>query len=232
MNLNCVIIEDEHASQELLRLKLTEYFPQITVLKIIDNVSEAIDFLQSNSTDLVFLDNQLKGGFGIQILEKLKEFSFDIVFLTAHSNHTIEAFKYGATHYLLKPLITEDLIEAINRVFTKRKLEVPKEARKIIINSQNESVAINHNQITYLKSSGAYTEVNTINRKIIVSKNIGKLEFQLNSNDFIRVNHSYIVNKRHILTIKKGKNAFVVLSNEEEIPISQRRYGFVINQLE
>lgn len=233
MNLNCVIIEDERASQELLRIKLNEHYPSINILKIIDNVPEALSFLRDHAVDLVFLDNQLKGGFGTQILAELNGFSFEVIFITAYEQHAIDAFRFGATHYLLKPLITDELKEAVDRVFKKNNLETSKHERKISINSHKESVSLPHSQITYLKSNGAYTEVNTLNeRKYFVSKNIGKMESQLDSDEFIRVSHSYLVNRTHIVSIKKGRNTFILLSNDEQIPVSQRKFSHVISEIE
>jgi DNA-binding LytR/AlgR family response regulator len=93
-------------------------------------------------------------------------------------------------------------------------------------------LALDFDQLYYFQSSGAYTEVNTIDKKYILSKNLGKIETELDSKKFLRVNHNFIVNKDKIESIEKGKNALINLSNRERIPISQRRYQFVLAAFE
>lgn len=234
MNLKALIIEDEPASQELLALKLERFFPDIELLKIIDNAPDALAFLTNNKVDIVFLDNQIKGGYGIQILEALPSIQFDVIFHTAHADYALQAFKFGAIHYLLKPLITSDFLDAVNRAIAKRSGQpIGKEPeKKFIVNSQQETLALDFDQLYYFQSSGAYTEVNTIDKKYILSKNLGKIETELDSKKFLRVNHNFIVNKDKIESIEKGKNALINLSNRERIPISQRRYQFVLAAFE
>lgn len=230
-SITCVIIEDEIASQELLSYKLNELFPEIDIIKIIDNVPEAISYLKIHTPDFIFLDNQLKGGYGIQLLQELNEIHFDIIFLTAHADYALQAFRYNAIHYLLKPLITSDFIDAVDRILTKRKKNFDSD-KKLFINSQNESYFIPHSQIIYLQSSGAYTELISRNKKYTISKNLGKLEAEIDSEKFIRINHSHLVNRIHIQSVEKGKQAFLILKNEDKLPISQRKYTSVITLLE
>jgi two-component system, LytTR family, response regulator len=227
--MNCVIIEDEFAGQEILKIKLKTFFPAIHVLAVIDSLEKAIEFLQVNKAkiDFIFLDIHLKGGNGLQILNQLKDRNFDVIFTTAFENYALEAFKENAIHYLLKPFSDEDFQTAVNRIFEKRNIHGQQDF--MYISTRNEEVKLAISDIFYLKSEGSYTDIFTKDRKFTSSKNLGEFEKLLQATIFVRVHHSFIINIQKIKSIEKGKNALVHLQNQTEIPISQRKMAALMS---
>jgi two-component system LytT family response regulator len=223
--MNCVIIEDELAGQEIIKFKLNEFFSEISILNVIDNTSEAIRYLTENreNIDFVFLDIEIKGGSGIDVLNSLKEFSFDIIFTTAYEHYALQAFEFGATHYLLKPINDKSFKIAVNRVIEKSIKIENQHLESILITNKNENYFIKLAEIMFLKSDGAYTEFYLEDKKLVSTKNIGEFEKTLSENIFFRIHHSYIVNKSFIKSFNKGRNGKIHISEEHILPISQRK---------
>jgi len=227
--MKCIIIEDEKSGQELLSYKLKLLFPAIEIIHIIDNKDEAVHFLNNNYVDFIFLDIEIKGGKGTDILKNLNSINFEIIFTTAYNEYMQEAFDLGALHYLMKPFKDDDLKNAVNRVL-KRKISHP-ESKSYIITHKNELKIIKFSEILYLKSDGAYTEFFTENKKLISTKNLGEIERELDATMFIRTHHSYIINKQKIEKIEKGRNGNVFLSGNHIVPISQRKMSEFLNSI-
>jgi two-component system LytT family response regulator len=219
--MNCVIIEDELAGQEIIKFKLRQYFPEINILSIIDNKSDAADFINENKNiDFIFLDIEIKGGNSLDIFSQRQNSNFEIIFVSAYDNFAIDAFKIGAAHYLLKPFNDQDFKTAIQRV-----LKNSKETQVQFLNIpfKNQIVTVPFSEIIYLKSDGSYTEVITDDKIHLSSKNLGDFEKILDKNTFFRVHHSFLVNLSKIDKIEKGRNGQVFLTNGETVPISQRK---------
>jgi two-component system LytT family response regulator len=217
-----VIIEDERASQELLVMKLTALFPEIQIKKVIENVSEAVAYLSSEVVDLVFMDNQIKGGFSGDILDQLPpEFTFGIIYITAFSEYAVEALNRGASYYLLKPFSEDELKNAVQKV-----LNLYNENRNVIqINGSGSNQFVNLNELVYIESQGSYSLFHiTGGRTVVSSKNLGYFEAKLPSSVFIRIHHSAIINMNFIASIIKGKNPKVILKQDgRQLEISQRK---------
>lgn len=228
--MNCVIIEDELAGQELLKIKLARFFPEINIVSIIDNKPEAVKFLNENpyAVDFIFLDIRIREGSGIQVLQEVKTRNFDVIFTTAYDQYMLDAFQLEATHYLLKPIQDKELKAAIERLFRKKSNISGNET--IIIPSKNSFFTLRTNEVLYFKSDGSYTEIFTQDKKLISSKNIGYFEKSLDQNYFFRIHHSYLVNKTHIVEIQKGRGGNVILKGGVQIPVSQRRMNDFIEQ--
>lgn len=219
--MNCVIIEDELAGQEIIKYKLNQYFPEIKILKIIENKQEAIEFIKSNSEiDLIFVDIEIKGGNSIEFFSDLGLIKFEIIFITAYENFAIHAFKIGATHYLLKPFKDVDFKTAVQRVIDNSTNDIDLVLK---IPYKNEWVSIPFSDIIYLKSDGSYTNIISTNKTYISSKKLGDFEKNIENSNFFRVHHSYIVNLSKIEKIIKGRNGKIHLANNDIIPISQRK---------
>lgn len=228
--MKCIIIEDEKSGQELLKYKMSSLFPEIKILSIIDNKDDAVRFLENNEIDFIFLDIQIKGGTGINVLESLNQINFDVIFTTAYNNYMEDAFEIGAVHYLMKPFKDADLKTAIDRVY--RKNYAHKENQTLVVSNKNELQIVKLSEIIYLKSDGSYTEIFLVNNKYISSKNMGEIEKVLDPTLFFRVHHSFIVNKNYIQKIEKNRNGNILLKNNHVVPISQRKLNDFIKQLE
>lgn len=219
--INCLIIEDEIASQELLVSKINFHFPKLKIKGIIDNVSEAIQFLKNNKIDLVFLDNQIKEGRGLDIIKQFENPTFSVIYCTAFPEYAIDALNYNALYYLLKPYTTEEFKVAINKYFSKSNI---KNNDYIILNHNSTKYKIPFDEIYYIKSEGSYTTFYlSTNKEIVTSKNIGSYIDKIPTNLFYRIHHSSIININMIKSFHLGSNPYVVLLNDVELTISKRK---------
>jgi two-component system LytT family response regulator len=216
--IQCVIIEDEKASQDTLIRKLNFFYPNINIKAVIDNAPEAITYLSENKIDLVFVDNHIKQGRGMDVINHFQEKKFKVIFSTAFSEYAIEALNKNASYYLLKPYSDSEFKTAINKCITSLK----ETSKSITIGSNKEIIAFK--TILYLQSEGAYTIFHLENGKTIyTSKNIGYYEKKLPSKFFFRIHHSTIVNQLKIEKIHRGINTMAILKNGIQLKISTRK---------
>jgi len=180
------------------------------------------------------------------MLERIDKTSFHIIFTTAYDQYAIKAFRYNATDYLLKPIVIEDLIEAVNRVEEQiqKKEFVNREQIKQLSDTILKKKPINYltvsgmdrvdfiqpDDIVYLKSAGRYTEfyLRDKKRKIISSRPIGQYETLLSEDQFYRIHNSFLINLNALININKRAGNYCELSNGVSLPISRRRFEGLI----
>lgn len=233
------IIDDEVHNRLVLRNIITSHFKNTSTKIIVDEglIEIAIEKINSKQPDLIFLDIQLKNGTGFDIIEKLK-YSPIIILTTAYSQYAIKAIKKNVFDYLLKPINEKELIESIERT-----QEKTNELLLYQANNTNASdgfynystsagkFSINLNEIYYFESAGSYSFMATAHKKIILSKNIGEIEKEINSDLFFRTHSGFIVNMSVIKTVESKRNGEVILLNNIKIPVSQRRVKEFLSQL-
>ena len=226
--IKCVIVEDELSGQALLADKLKRLFPEITVKCIIDNKPEAVTYLNHNVVDIVFLDNRLKGGFGLDVIQQMEHLDFEVIFATAYSQYAVEALNKGAIFYLLKPFSDADFSEAVEKAI--RKTNEKKNQLSSGVGSEN---IIKLDDIMYIESEGAYSVFTLLNKStMMASKNLGYFENRLPTDTFFRIHHSFIVNIKHVVKVKNGPSPQLVLADGVTcLPVSQRKAKAVFEQL-
>jgi two-component system, LytTR family, response regulator len=219
--IKCLIVEDEFAAQQLLMKKIELFYPQIDVEAVINNKEEAIAWIDSHEPDLVFLDVQIKGGTGLEVLQNVTYRDFEAIFLTAYDNYAIEALNQNASYYLLKPIRNEHFQQGMNLVLGR--IDARNASDFILVPNKGMQLSIKMDDILYLESDGAYTVVVTASDRYISSRNLGYYEKALPAMRFVRSHHSYIVNLAHIQAFRKGRSGVLILKNGAEIPVAQRR---------
>ena len=226
--IKCVIVEDELTGQALLADKLKRLFPEITVKCIIDNKQEAVTYLNHNVVDIVFLDNRLKGGFGLDVIQQMEHPDFEVIFATAYSQYAVEALNKGAVFYLLKPFSDADFSEAVEKAI--RKTNEKKNQLSIGVGTEN---IIKLDDIMYIESEGSYSVFTLLNKSsMMASKNLGYFENRLPTDTFFRIHHSFIVNIKHVIKVKNGPSPQLVLADGITcLPVSQRKAKAVFEQL-
>lgn len=242
------IIDDETDSREIIKLLLNSKFPKIQIVGEAATIQDGIDFLNHNTIDLLFLDIQLNGSSGFDLLRHVIDINFDIIFITAYNQFAIEAIKNNALDYLLKPIDDDEFIEAVQKATTTSKnllrhqlnslfANIPSQQHPAIVVSQNQLSLnkivllvgntyelINIENIIRLKSDNNYTEFHLSDkRKIIASKPLKFYEEKLPASKFIRVHQSHLVNSDFIKQLEKGKYALLTLTDGSKIEISQSR---------
>lgn len=216
--INCVIIEDEQSGQVLLKERLARLFPEVSIAGMFDQPSQAIEFLDATKVDLVFLDNRLKGGYGLDILQRFPEPEFEVIMTTAYTEYAIDALNSGALYYLLKPFGEEDFILAVE-------LALKRIASKTQFLSLGGSRSLRLSEIMYVQSEGTYTIFRLKDgSSVMTSKNIGFYEKRLPDMSFFRIHHSCIVNLDVVKEVDTGAVPSVLLvDGVTRLSISQRR---------
>lgn len=239
MNINAVIIEDEQSNVDILIHFLKTYCPQVTILGNAGAIPSAISLISSTKPDLIFLDVMLEDGTGFDLLDQIRPYIKNLIFITAYDDYALKAFRYSAIDYLLKPIQIDELIEAVKRVETKEN-EFPFQGKIDALlqqfsaqKSEEETIAISmvdkiefiHTKdIVFLEADGKYSVFILENgKKLISSKNIGEYEKNLPVNKFCRVHHGYLINTQQISSINKTDGLFCQMKNGAQIPISRRK---------
>lgn len=230
-----IIVDDEKSSLIILQKLLEKNCDNIEIIATGQSVEEGIKIIEEHNPDLVFLDINMPDGDGFEILEKIENITFEIIFTTAYDKYAIKAFEFAALHYLLKPIKAEELIEAVERYELHKnenlseKIEVlsnnlNKNLDRLILPASNGMSIIQLDDILRCESSNNYTTFYlTNNDKIMVSKSINNYEKILAESHFCRIHNQHIVNLKYIKKYVKGRGGYVTLINDKQVDVSEGR---------
>lgn len=231
------VIDNEKNIVNGLKQMIAVYCPDVQQVIHADSVASGLDLLGDTSIDVLFLDVELDDGTGMDLLKQLDDYNFAVVFMTAYDKYAVDAFKFSAIDFLLKPIDPDDLIEAIDKVKSLKDRnasrfridtmfsnlnEMSLQEKKIVISDKDFIRAIKIADIYYLNAEGAYTSFITRNGKLLSSKNLKLYEELLGQMGFIRTHHSFLVNLRHMRQFDKSESA-LVLENDDIVPVSHRK---------
>ncbi len=231
-----LITDDEIQSRALIRKMLENTGQAVRILES-DTVADALEKIRDYSPDLLFLDVQMKGETGFDLLDKLDNISFEIIFITAHNEYAVRAFRYSAMDYLMKPLDPLEFAESFNRAYErikKRPSSINQQVRlfqqlkdnklpdRLTIPTTEGLHFINISDILYCHAVNNYTEFYlTVKQKIISSHTLGYYDEWLSKQQFFRVHRSYIINLAHIKLYKRGDGGTVTMNDGREIEVSR-----------
>ncbi len=235
-----IIIDDEQNNIANLSLILQKHCPQVEVLATALNADDGENIILQHQPDLVFLDIQMPNKNGFDLLKSLKTFTFDVIFVTAYDQYGIQAVKFSALDYLLKPINIEDLKEAVLKATHKSvqrrhnfQLENlinllqeknHKQLHRIGLQSTKETRFVEVDKIIRCESSNNYTTFFLQNKeKVLTSKPIFEYEELLKDYGFIRCHQSHLVNKIFIKSWVKEDGGYLVLEDQTQIPISRNK---------
>jgi len=244
MNITCIIIDDEKLARELLH-EFLESFPKIEIVAECERGKDAVEAIGALKPDLIFLDVQMPGMNGFEVLEKIEHDPY-VIFTTAYDQYAIKAFEKNAVDYLLKPLDEERFTLAVNRALTRKKLEqnniedllkgIRGERKEnyeshIFVQKSEKLFNLPVDEIIYLEASGDYTIITTKADQFVSSSGIGKLEEIMNPDMFIRVHRSTIINLNFLKEIERHFNGgmIVKMQSGKSFPVS-RTYAKVIRK--
>jgi two-component system, LytTR family, response regulator len=225
-----VIIDDEEDSRSNTKNMLLNYCPEIEVIGEAASGSEGKIKIQELKPHVVFLDINMPGMNGFQMLEGIYNRDFCVIFLTAYSEHGITAVKAGATDYLLKPLMLSELQGAIRKVVQHYETKVgsaPKqEADKnlVLINHSKGFTLVDFKDIVWLEASDNYTNLFLNNqKKIVASKTLKEFEMILPSSEFFRIHRSALINVNFVKEYSNNEGGEVILSDGTHVQVSKAR---------
>lgn len=235
-HLKVVIIDDEAKARRIMRMILDEYCDDITILAEVENVAEGVKAIQRYKPDLIFLDIDMPGYNGFQLLEFFDTIDFDIIFATAYSEYAIKAFQVAAVDYLLKPIQIDHVIAAIDKVrryrngsFIQQRVETLKtnmserEVKRIALPLLDSNIFIAVKDVICLKAEGSYVLFYMNNGdKHLISKNIKDYETHLSPDlGFYRTHRSFLVNVNHIK--KVNIDGGLLMTNDVQALVARER---------
>ncbi len=235
--ISAVIIDDERKALLILKDKLERVCPQIDIIATTQKPVEGIRLLNELQPQLVFLDIAMPQMSGFDVLQKIENPSFEIIFVTAFDSFAVDAIKHCAIGYLVKPVDNQDLVDTVAKVADNidRKQALLKnqtlienlgvlnlQNKKLIVPSQDGLEFIKMVDIIYCEGVSGYTKIHIDqSESILSSKNIGYFYDILNTSPFYLIHKSYLVNINYIE--KYLNEGIVVLSNKQEVPVSRNR---------
>jgi len=240
MDIKAILIDDEENNLDNLQQLLQVYCPGVTVAGRAANADEGSALIKELQPDLVFLDIEMPGKSGFDLLKSLPELNFELIFVTAHHQYGIQAVKFAAIDYILKPIDVEELKAAVakakeKRVEKKRNLQLEnliqllhqqhaKNEHRIALPTAKETRFAKTEEIIRCESSNNYTTFYLVSgEKIMVSKPIYEFEELLADYQFIRCHQSHIVNKKYIRSWVKADGGYLLLYDKTTIPVSRQK---------
>ncbi len=241
-----LIIDNEPSIRTGLQQMLRQYCPVVHTIHEAKGLKDGLEIITNLHPDLVFLDVELDDGTGIELLQKISTIDFQVVFITAHNHYAVEAFKFSAIDFLLKPIDIEELIRSVQRSQSNldktkviEQLRVMQEDRpalqnkkKIVLRDSENLHFVRVADILYCEADGGYTTFFLENgEKILVSKNLKEYESILQLFHFLRVHNSFLVNLEKVEKFDKTEGGYLILSNHSKIPVSHRKKEQVLAEL-
>lgn len=235
--IKAIIVDDEGRARRILENFIKEYCPEISIVAMVEDVPQAVKAIKKFQPELVFLDIEMPGYNGFQLLEFFEEVNFEIIFTTAYSEFALKAFQVSAIDYLLKPIQIDQLVNSIakfNKIrgnsLIKERIETlqsnlkEKKINKIVVPLSEGSLFLELSDIVYLKSEGSYVNFYLKDgTKILASKNIKDFEQQLSDHEgFFRVHRSYLINTVFVTSVSSDHLA-VILQQKTSVSIARDR---------
>lgn len=245
-----VIVDDEENSRDALKGKLDLFCPEVEIAGEAGNVEDATETINSVNPDAVFLDIKLAGESGFDILEAIAdndEVNPEIVFITAHDEYAIQAIKFSALDYLLKPIDPEELVKAIRKIEEQK--GIPKHAanlnvlvenirqasdspKKIVVPTSDGMHIIKLSDIVRLESSSNYTTFFLNSEKsLLASKTLKEFDNMLSGYNFNRIHKSHLVNMNYLKRYVQTDGGYLILEDGSKIPVANRKKEQLISIL-
>jgi len=226
--LKALLIDDDPRDREVLDLLLKKYCPEdITVTGFAGTVDSAVHLILESKPDLIFLDVELGNETGFDLLSRFTDFTFKVIFVTAYERYAMQAIKFNALDYVLKPV---EITELKNLMHT---LAHPQQkSNRIAIPVLNGYKMVPVEDIQYCEAKKEYTYIYCLNQLPVCSSiNLGEYEDLLQEYSFCRVHHSFLVSKDHIKQYIKGEGGELMIDNKTMIPVSRRKKQEVLEWL-
>lgn len=245
--MKAIIVDDEANGIITLKKMLEVYCPQVNVLATCSNAAIARKKLHELDPDVIFLDIQMPGKTGLEMLEDLPAKNFEVVFVTAHDKYMLQALQYSAADYLLKPVDEDRLIEAVQRVEKKLANERGSQVDTLVHNIKKAGspfemrlglptlkgfVVVKLEEIIYCEAERSYSIFHLVNDKtIVVSRPLIDYENLLSGTTFLRIHKSFLINLQCVREYQKGEGGIVIMSNGVQLEISRRKKELFIDKM-
>ncbi|HNB80785.1 MAG TPA: LytTR family DNA-binding domain-containing protein [Chitinophagaceae bacterium] len=249
--LRAILVDDEQNNLDNLEFMLLNDCEGIRILAKLHNATEAREWLSQNSCDLLFLDINMPGETGFDLLKSLPDTPFKVIFVTAYSEYSLQAIKASAVDYILKPVKIQDLQEALEKVkkmlgnqmalqqsqyLLQQLLQTgnfQSPPKKIALPQLGGIIYVEVDEIVSLEADGNYTVIHkTDKQKLVVSKSLKEFDDLLDQHQFSRIHKSYIINIQYVKEYSTVEGAVVKMTDGNEWSISRRQLEHFMNQMD
>jgi two-component system LytT family response regulator len=245
--LRTLIIDDETHMRVTLTRFLEKYCPHVQLIGEAGSVEEGVEQIRKLHPDLVLLDIQMGDGTGFDLLHAIDNIDFKLIFVTAHERYAVQAFKYSAVDYILKPVNPQELAEAVERAreMTLSDYSVRVKAleenfksneahqRKIILKTMENIFLVEVKDVIYAESDGCYCKLYLEDgSNILTSRPLKEYQELLDDAGFFRIHKSYLINLRHIKRFEKMEGGYIVLTDDHKLPVASRKKDELLEMLE
>lgn len=244
--IKAILVDDEEHCLDTLSILLEENCPEVQVLDRFTRPKAALKALEDLSPDLVFLDVEMPGMNGFELLEHFGEIPFCVIFITSYDQYAVKAIKFSALDYLLKPIIAKELVAAVQKMRAQKHLPSVEQFQLLLGHIHSRSNDFNKmavptiegfelleiQNIVRCEADDNYTHIYLKNRnKIISCRLLKEVETQLQDfSSFIRVHHSHIVNLNEVLKYVRGEGGYVVMSDGSVVNVARSRKELLLKK--
>ncbi|HLG33271.1 MAG TPA: LytTR family DNA-binding domain-containing protein [Bacteroidia bacterium] len=237
--MKAIILDDEPDARDALRMAVERYCPEIKIIASCENPEEGLEQIKKHNPDLLFLDVDMPGMSGFDVLNQLAESDMNVIFVTAHDKYAIKAIRFSALDYLLKPVDADELQRAVKRAMEKQnRSENNIKVKSFLdnIRSQQERLGklsvptmegllfMDIHEIVYCKADDNYTEIILSSKeKIVISKTLKDVEEMLEGYTFFRIHQSYLINLKFMQRYVKGYGGYVVMKDGASLDVARRK---------
>lgn len=241
-----IIIDDEIDSCELIEYHIKQHCPSLELMGIYTDPSAGLVAIQEDAPDLLFLDIKMPGMSGFDLLNSLEEIPFEVIFITAHDEYAVNAFKFSAIDYICKPFSKSEFVEGVRKFHKRHRSGISSEQLETLMAKNNQEqvplrislptseglVFIETNQIVRCESDSNYTNVFMLDGKMhLVTRTLKEFENLLCNYHFIRVHNSHIINIYQVETYTKGDGGHVKMADGIDVYISKRKKPVFLEKL-
>ena len=245
--MQAIIIDDELHCRDVLQMLLARYCPEVTVMASCAGPDEGLNAIEKLQPELVFLDVEMPGMNGFELLEHCTRRSFAIIFTTAYDQYAIKAIRQSALDFLLKPVDKDELIQSVRKAFSQAHQTVPRVDNLLEFLHRhlqhNERIALPTveglrmmpvKDIVYCESEGGYTKVflQHQGKPALICRTRKEVEDTLRDKGFFRVHNSYLINLSYMYKYIKGDGGEIIMSDGKSIPVSRNRKQDFLTRIE
>lgn len=244
--ITATIVDDEPYCCETLATLLERYCPNIKVLDICYSAGAALQSMYDHTPQILFLDIEMPHMNGFELLEKIPEINFDLIFTTSYDQYAIKAIHFSALEYLLKPIEREELQRAVQKVIQRNRHPLPQQIEILLQKFNHPTIRVNKIAIPTMEgfqmifidsiisciSDSNYTVLHLKNKqKLTSSRTLKEIEKMLEDYSFARVHHSYLVNLNEIEKYIKGEGGYLIMSDGTNVDVSRSKKELLLKKL-
>jgi two-component system LytT family response regulator len=241
-----VLVDDEPQSCKSLAIKLKDVAEDVEIIGTYNDPESAISGIRKSKPDVIFLDIEMPGMNGFEMLEQLPAVNFEIIFITSYDQYALKAIRFSAIDYLLKPIDREELKRAVEKVKDRFQIPVPQQLEILLQKFKQPSNPVNKialptieglqmipiETIVSCESDDNYTNIKLKNgKKLLVTRSLKEIEESLEQHSFIRVHRSHLVNLNEIEKYIKGEGGYLVMSDGTSIDVARNKKETLLKKL-